>query len=1134
MDGRFPGQSLVDRLEKRKSRRPHVGLSPAFYARFGLEDPWLDTGGAQDEGQVEEMFSYVSARPWQLQMRRLAMARWRRARRERQSRLRTIGERTRAVRRFPGETVAKNFAWGVPTLGTSDFVTPVAWEGPAGGAAQQQTDAPSAWGTANGSAVRVRTGADAWITHSSSPARVAERRERGEYVPAETFRTPRRERAVARTQPGDRALASLRQDRPTDRVGRRLQQAAVGRDPLRKALADVGPTLDSVTRRKVARALVVTEHLDERTRVVEIRRILRHVASAKVVRTVLGEAPQADVGARPIEVANGRGAPKAKRRGLRPVLSSSPSMEVVEHEAPQAAEVAAPKKASSVNHAGARVIRSQKVQPQLSTSPVVRTKPTRTQLPALSASPVSHATASTTRVHRTPDGVYRRATAMRTASQRPTANSTIRTGARQDTGARSATGDYAATRASGTHRTVAGDLASSAAFRTAASTTTGARSGTTPASAHAASRAMRTVSTDWETVARFTTDSGEFVGADAFRTAGRATPGASLHRTAAGETAASDTHRTATSDRIGARAVRTATGAFVGSTGHRTADGEFLGARTSTWAADRLSTTGRADGKRSLMPRIAPRVDVDSVVQPIVVHTDEEVAAAVKAAKAKNPNVIVKVTEKAAAWNTRDHARARSFTASRSALHAAAERAVKSPTIGDTATRASTSAWASPNAPVELATTKRAARRIRGPVSYASTSVAHDATVVQHAEAVTAEAATSQSPSGWAPSKVVKTPSRETSRSQTHRTASRPHSAADWSPSASAPTSSTARRMRTAHRGFDPTGTWRTDSGDWVGASTHQTGDSRFEAARRGSTRPIDWVGARVAVGSTDAYRGAFARTFRTRQAHGAGAGVWQTAKTPFVGARRGSGLVRPDLITPEYDRAELGETLMEQQRGVPVRGAAGWAERAVVPDRLRGTSDLVAVLVHATDPAEVIEIILDRGSDLKMSSLPRPVIQVIEQIRTEAHKADAPGRSSTSASAGGSTTRTDTTRRGNRRSSARILNGWTGLAPSASAQTTGAVGDDKVSKLAKKLRGLIHLAQNARMGDALREARLAHADRPDARMQEGGDISNAESSAMANFDIEALGREVLEVVVRELELRQERRQEDSDGNIWW
>ena len=36
----FPGEQLVDRLWLRRAERPRIGVSPAFFARFGLEDPW--------------------------------------------------------------------------------------------------------------------------------------------------------------------------------------------------------------------------------------------------------------------------------------------------------------------------------------------------------------------------------------------------------------------------------------------------------------------------------------------------------------------------------------------------------------------------------------------------------------------------------------------------------------------------------------------------------------------------------------------------------------------------------------------------------------------------------------------------------------------------------------------------------------------------------------------------------------------------------------------------------------------------------------------------------------------------------------------------------------------------------------
>jgi len=92
--------------------------------------------------------------------------------------------------------------------------------------------------------------------------------------------------------------------------------------------------------------------------------------------------------------------------------------------------------------------------------------------------------------------------------------------------------------------------------------------------------------------------------------------------------------------------------------------------------------------------------------------------------------------------------------------------------------------------------------------------------------------------------------------------------------------------------------------------------------------------------------------------------------------------------------------------------------------------------------------------------------------------------------------------------------------------------------KLVKKLQSLIHLAENQRgLSDAQRQVRLAAADAPSARATDGaGDKGSAEAAAKQNVDIEALAREVLETVNRELELRRERRPEDSEGgsDVWW
>ena len=60
-----PGNRLVQRLEGRISRRPRLGLTPKFFTRLGLTDPWL--GAAARSGLQSGMssdFTYLSAQPY--------------------------------------------------------------------------------------------------------------------------------------------------------------------------------------------------------------------------------------------------------------------------------------------------------------------------------------------------------------------------------------------------------------------------------------------------------------------------------------------------------------------------------------------------------------------------------------------------------------------------------------------------------------------------------------------------------------------------------------------------------------------------------------------------------------------------------------------------------------------------------------------------------------------------------------------------------------------------------------------------------------------------------------------------------------------------------------------------------------
>jgi hypothetical protein len=105
----------------------------------------------------------------------------------------------------------------------------------------------------------------------------------------------------------------------------------------------------------------------------------------------------------------------------------------------------------------------------------------------------------------------------------------------------------------------------------------------------------------------------------------------------------------------------------------------------------------------------------------------------------------------------------------------------------------------------------------------------------------------------------------------------------------------------------------------------------------------------------------------------------------------------------------------------------------------------------------------------------------------------------------------------------------------SSGARRSTGIGDDRVMKLARKLESLVHLAEGIGDRDAARrQVRMAE-DSAAAKAEGQGGIGATEAGNRGRqLDIEALGREVLEMVNRELETRRERRQEDPDGHVWW
>jgi hypothetical protein len=161
------------------------------------------------------------------------------------------------------------------------------------------------------------------------------------------------------------------------------------------------------------------------------------------------------------------------------------------------------------------------------------------------------------------------------------------------------------------------------------------------------------------------------------------------------------------------------------------------------------------------------------------------------------------------------------------------------------------------------------------------------------------------------------------------------------------------------------------------------------------------------------------------------------------------------------------------------------------------------------------------------------PAAALIRQIRDEAERVVQPGGSGGRESKRDAPTAARVVRPARRlkpRASARVVSGWTGLAPGEAAPgEKQAGGPDKLMRMVRKLKHLVHLAEGAQRSDARRQARLSADEAPAA----GGGGPGGGGGGEA-VDIEVLGREVLEVVNRELEMRRERRQEDSDVGLWW
>ena len=167
--------------------------------------------------------------------------------------------------------------------------------------------------------------------------------------------------------------------------------------------------------------------------------------------------------------------------------------------------------------------------------------------------------------------------------------------------------------------------------------------------------------------------------------------------------------------------------------------------------------------------------------------------------------------------------------------------------------------------------------------------------------------------------------------------------------------------------------------------------------------------------------------------------------RDPVTGAPVVNGWARP--------QAALSDTLASVEDRQSDAHLPVWARRASGTPLVGGAnSDLVTALARASAPEEVVRVIMEKGDlgGTVASTLPAPALQVIEKIKTvareevsEAIRAEVQARTVTARQAG---------RRAEApRSTARVVQGFTGLRRGNSARSGSGVGDDKVMKLAKK-----------------------------------------------------------------------------------
>jgi len=310
-------------------------------------------------------------------------------------------------------------------------------------------------------------------------------------------------------------------------------------------------------------------------------------------------------------------------------------------------------------------------------------------------------------------------------------------------------------------------------------------------------------------------------------------------------------------------------------------------------------------------------------------------------------------------------------------------------------------------------------------------------------------------------------------------------------------------------------------------ARTMRTAEGSYVPVRSGQTRPAETAaGAQVTLARPDGRD-----PVQTEQPD-------LVAQTGPVDPTREEPLSRSPRGQVGAWRSGFEDTMGGLRTGAVHKDMPIWAQRSTGRPRIGGGDDLVQQLAQASAPEDVVQVLMDQSDSGRRatSTLPQPVIQVIQQIKTEAARAESESTREYErrVELPTETIRSRTGRREAVRSTTRVARGMTGLNPRGSSAGASSQAMGRVTKLAQKLQDLIAMAEGQNRSGARQQVRMAEDSGAAKAEGQTGPLAAGDTRDVS-ADIDTLAREVTEQVTRELEMRRERRQEDPDGrSIWW